>query len=193
MADMLSVMRVIVPAVAADNRPSGLEVDAEAKFIALVERNSRPILAFALRRTDRPEDAADVVSDVMLVAWRRMTDVPAGNEELLWLYGVARRVLANQHRAKRRRNRLGERLRQVVGHAITEDLAEAHARSADIRSALATLSETDREVLILQAWEGLDTREIATVLEIDPVTVRTRAHRARERLRRALDERSSDG
>jgi RNA polymerase sigma-70 factor (ECF subfamily) len=186
-------MRSIVPTVGS--------AQAESAFVSLVERNSRPILAFALRRTDRPEDAADIVSDVMLVAWRRLADVPAGDEELLWLYGVARRVLANQRRARGRRDRLGERLRDAVSAAMTEDLADTHARSAGIRRALAALPEADREVLILQAWEGLDTKEIATVLDIEPATVRSRAHRARARLRTELDatgaepahERSTNG
>jgi RNA polymerase sigma-70 factor (ECF subfamily) len=59
------------------------------------------VLAYALRRSD-PATAEEVVSEVFLVAWRRPDRIPA-LEPVLWLYAVARRVLANQRRATRRR------------------------------------------------------------------------------------------
>jgi RNA polymerase sigma-70 factor (ECF subfamily) len=49
------------------------------------------------------------------------------------------------------------------------------------------LSEGDREVLLLEAWEGLRPSEIAELLSLPPETVRTRLHRARVRLRRELE------
>ena len=66
------------------------------------------VLGYALRRVARPEDAADVVSETFLVAWRRLGDVPEEPRTRLWLYGVARRVLANQRRGDRRRTALGD-------------------------------------------------------------------------------------
>src|SRR4051794_5557806 len=84
------------------------------RFESLVHENSRAILGYALRRTERPEDAADVLSDVLLIAWRRLDDVPPEPEARLWLFGVARRVIANQSRSTAARLRLGERLRQQI-------------------------------------------------------------------------------
>lgn len=156
------------------------------RFEEVFRRDSRAVLAYALRRTDRPEDAADVVSEVMLTAWRRVDDLPPGPEARLWLYGVARRVLANQRRSSRRRARLGERLRSVVASEIGEDLAEAHVRQAELRDALKALPEADREVLLLTAWEGLEASEVAVVMSLSPTAVRTRMHRGRARLREAL-------
>ena len=69
------------------------------------------MLAYVLRRVERAEDAGDVVAETFLVAWRRMDKVPAGDEARLWLYGVARRQLANQRRGELRRSRLADRLR----------------------------------------------------------------------------------
>ena len=85
----------------------------EETFRRLYAAHFDAVLGFALRRTDRPEDAADVTADTFLVAWRRLAHVPAGQEQRPRLYGVARRVLANHRRGDRRRTHLGERLRRV--------------------------------------------------------------------------------
>jgi len=66
------------------------------------------VLAYALRRTG-DDDARDAVAETFLVAWRRFGEAP-GDGQLAWLYGVARRVLANQRRAAGRRTALVDRL-----------------------------------------------------------------------------------
>ncbi|HEY3140934.1 MAG TPA: sigma factor, partial [Acidimicrobiales bacterium] len=76
------------------------------EFEELYRAQVRSLLAYALRRVDHPEQAADVVAETMLVAWRRLDQVPPGDEARLWLFGVARRVLANQRRGSARRDRL---------------------------------------------------------------------------------------
>jgi RNA polymerase sigma factor (sigma-70 family) len=152
----------------------------------LFREHSRALLAYALRRVERSEDAADVVSETMLIAWRRLGDVPAGAEARLWLFGVARRVLSNLHRAERRRHRLGERLREHLSGVVV-DHAEDVETSAVVRRALGRLPDPDRELLMLTAWEGLSPSEIAVVTATPPATVRTRLHRARRRLRVELE------
>src|SRR4051794_20485390 len=89
--------------------PPKRDDERRARFQALYEANYEPILGYALRRA-RGADALDVVSETFLVAWRRLARVPGGDEARLWLYGTARRVLANHERAERRRMRLGGRL-----------------------------------------------------------------------------------
>ena len=84
---------------------------AEVRFSDMYERNARDLLGYALRRSPDAEDAADVVAETFLIAWRRLGEVPAGDETRLWLYGTARHVLANRDRGERRRDRLTERLR----------------------------------------------------------------------------------
>jgi RNA polymerase sigma-70 factor (ECF subfamily) len=78
------------------------------------------VLGYALRRVGRPEDAADVVAETFLVAWRRLRDVPHEPATRLWLYGVARRVLANQRRGERRRTALGQRLAADLALAVPD-------------------------------------------------------------------------
>ncbi len=73
--------------------------DQRVRFEALFEDNSRAVLGYALRRARRPEDAADVLSEVMLTAWRRIEDAPDGPEARFWLFGIARNVLMHTSRS----------------------------------------------------------------------------------------------
>ncbi|WP_244930305.1 sigma-70 family RNA polymerase sigma factor [Nocardioides sp. W7] len=145
------------------------------------------ILGYALRRTDRPEDAADVTAETFLVAWRRLAHVPDGPETRPWLYGVARRVLANRRRGDRRRSLLGERLRAELAVAVPDASVEVAGRT-DVAVAMRRLSGRDQEILELHLWEGLEPREIAEVLGLSTTVVRPRLSRARARLRELLGE-----
>jgi RNA polymerase sigma-70 factor, ECF subfamily len=84
------------------------------RFELLFERHRRSVLGYALRRVDEPADAADVLAETFLVAWRRLGGVPEGDDARPWLLAVARRVLANQRRGERRRDSLAERLGQEL-------------------------------------------------------------------------------
>ncbi|MGW2199555.1 RNA polymerase sigma factor, partial [Streptosporangium sp. NPDC001682] len=66
------------------------------RFEAVYDAYYPAIHQYAARRTGSPDDTADVISETFLTAWRRIDDVPEGEEALLWLYGVARRVLASR-------------------------------------------------------------------------------------------------
>jgi RNA polymerase sigma factor (sigma-70 family) len=159
---------------------------ARARLEALYVAHARRVLAFAVRRTTQPADAADVLAEVFLVAWRRIDDVPPGDEACLWLYGVAHRVLANGRRADRRRRRLGARLAAALTEHVVADPTEHVGAVSAVRVAMASLSPEDRDVLRLAGWEGLSAPEIGVVLGLSPVAVRSRVHRARARLRAAL-------
>lgn len=174
----------ILTGAAADstNQPAARRDRFEALFVA----ESRAILGYALRRVDQAEDAADVVAETFLVAWRRIDDVPPGREGTLWLYGVARRVSANHLRGVRRRHRLAERLREELMTQLQPgDNAEADAVQL-VREAMHNLAEPDRELLQLTSWEGLSATEVASVMSIPAATVRTRLYRARNRLKAEL-------
>src|SRR6266511_3820793 len=94
------------------------EANRQERFRLIYQANSPPILGYVLRRTQSPDDAADVVAETFLTAWRRLDDLPRGLEARLWLYGVARRVLANHRRGERRRLRLTERLRDDIAQLL---------------------------------------------------------------------------
>lgn len=157
----------------------------EESFRRLYAEHFDAVLGFALRRADRPEDAADVAADTFLVAWRRLAHVPPGTEARPWLYGVARRVLANHRRGDGRRSALGQRLRHELATHVP-DTSDDVVQRADVTAAMARLSARDQEVLELHLWEGLEPREIADVLGLTTVVVRPRLSRARRRLREVL-------
>lgn len=152
--------------------------ERRARFEDLYRMNIGAVAAYALRRAPR-ETAEDVVAETFLVAWRRLDRVP--EQPLPWLYGVARRTLANHRRSAARRESLVRRL-QLEVRAIP--LAPVDERLLD---ALRTLRLQDREVLMLVAWEGLTPTEAAQALDCSPVACRIRLHRARKRLARALE------
>lgn len=162
------------------------------RFESLVHENSRAILGYALRRTEHPEDAADVLSEVLLIAWRRLDDVPRDPEARLWLFGVARRVIANENRSAAARFRLGERLRQEVSQVVRDDSAVVDEHES-VRAALGRLREEDREILLLVGWEDLKVADAAKVIGISAPGARSRLHRARRRLRRELGRANSNG
>ena len=162
------------------------------RFRVLYDAHFDSLLAFALRRSPSAEDAADAVSETFLTAWRRWDDVPEVDARL-WLFGVARRVMANRRRGDLRRDRLGQRLRSDLVAAVP-DHAQRVASTTDVMRGLRRLGESDREVLELSLWEGLEPREIARVLGIGEGAARTRLSRAKQRLRSELgDDRVGTG
>jgi RNA polymerase sigma factor (sigma-70 family) len=148
----------------------------------MFERQYRPVLAYALRRTSHA-DADDVVAETFVVAWRRLDDVPSGEGELPWLLAVARRTLANQRRSRQRADRLALRL-------ADEPSASTAAEGDRVAAveALARLRPLDREVLLLAAWDGLTHRQIAAMFGCSENAVSIRLHRTRRRLAEELDE-----
>jgi DNA-directed RNA polymerase specialized sigma24 family protein len=81
--------------------------DLRRRFEQVYALHHAGILGYVLRRTGNADDAADVIAETFLTAWRRIDDVPAAEAARPWLYGVARRVLANQRRGEQRRMALG--------------------------------------------------------------------------------------
>jgi RNA polymerase sigma-70 factor (ECF subfamily) len=158
------------------------------RFEALYRECCGPVSGYVLRRTENPEDAADVIAETFLIAWRRLDDVPA-SEQRLWLYGVARRVSANHRRGRRVRTSLTERLTAELASAPR--LSEPTDDLAALGTAFRRLSDADREVLALEGWEGLGYEQIATVLGCSRNAVRIRLHRARRRLARQLTDQQS--
>jgi RNA polymerase sigma-70 factor (ECF subfamily) len=147
------------------------------RFAQTFEEHFRAVSAYALRRTT-PAEAEDAVAETFLVAWRRLDELPEDAKP--WLLGVARRVLANQRRAAGRRHALTER---VAGVTASE---QDPPRRPDVLQALATLSDVDREVLLLVAWDGLSIEEAATALHCTRTATKVRLHRAKRRFRAEL-------
>ena len=158
------------------------------RFRRVYAETFEPLLAYSLRRVTQREDAADVVAETFLTAWRRLDQAPDGPAVRAWLYGVAHRVLANHLRGRRRHDRLDARLRAEEtgpGRASRPAAVIAEASTA-IGSAFGRLAPADRDLLMLVAVEGLSPGEIARVFGCTATTVRVRLHRARARFAREL-------
>jgi RNA polymerase sigma-70 factor (ECF subfamily) len=148
------------------------------RFEQIYEEHREAVHTYVRRRA--PESVVDdVVSETFLVCWRKLDRVP--DEPLPWLYAVARKTLANQRRRLAREQRLG-----------TANAAPAVAEldpvgDTVLAAAFAALSERDREVLRLVAWEGLSLSQAAVVLGCSALACRVRYHRAKTRLARRLE------
>lgn len=158
-----------------------MDVAARARAESLFREHAAAVRAYARRRID-PAAADDVVSEVFVVASRRASEVPA--DALPWLLACARRLIANHRRSSARRAALLDRVRTLRPPAQAEPV-ESTGR---LTRGLARLSESDREVLMLIAWEGLDPERAARVLGCSRSAFAMRLHRARKRLAAALEQ-----
>ncbi len=157
----------------------------DAAFTDLYNRTYGAVRAYARRRTT-PGLADDIVTETFLVALRRPEAVPAGRE-LVWLYGVAHRVLANQRRGQRREQVLLDRL-GAHRAPVAADPADTVCERAAALDALSRLSANDQEALRLVTWEGLDTAAAAEVAGCTRPAMAARLHRARRRLAHLLTD-----
>lgn len=177
-------------------------VERRLRFELLYAKHAPTVKAYVLRRSG-PSTADDIVAEVFVVCWRRFDEIPP--DPLPWLLGVARRVLSTQRRGERRRMALRDRLAHTPPGAIADMTADPETTSTDIgdgapasvadaalAGALAQLSDADRELLLLIAWDGLTPGQAATVLGVKPATARVRLLRARRRLAVALARERSD-
>ncbi len=161
-----------------------MEPTPHHRFATLVEPHLPELRAFVDRRA--PALADDVLSEVGVVAWRRIDELPPGKERA-WLFGVTRNVLMAEHRKVAARDS-GRADVELADLASPADLALTPAVHGPLAQALARLSARDRELLLLTAWEGLSTAEAAAVLDIRGTAARMGLVRARRRLAAALDE-----
>jgi RNA polymerase sigma-70 factor (ECF subfamily) len=157
-------------------------VGPSERFDALYRAYGGAVHAYVLRRA-RSDEVEDVVAEVFLVAWRRLEAVP--EDGLPWLLGVGRRVLANRRRGHAREVALRAKLQTVDGAMVSAEWPLADPDDW-VLGVLSGLSASDREVLLLMTWEGLDPARAARVLGIRTGTFLMRLHRARRRFARAL-------
>jgi RNA polymerase sigma-70 factor, ECF subfamily len=161
-------------------------MDREERFSELYRTQYDAVLKYAWRRTD-PETARDVVAERFLTAWRRLDALPPDAAKTRpWLYGVARRVLANAERSRRRAERVTAKLGRQRRDDHAPDTAAAVAERARLERALASLAASDQEALRLVGWEELDLAEAALAMGCSRSAMAVRLHRARRRLEQAL-------
>ena len=154
---------------------------ADGQLAEAMREHGGDILRYLQRRS--PDDAADLLGEAMLVAWRRKADAPRDGAELRpWLFGIARMALRGHGRDTARRLRLAERVAALAPAPADTD----EALALDVRAAIAALPETQRELVELVHWDGLTIADAAAVLGTTPSTARSRYAKARATLEAAL-------
>lgn len=156
----------------------------EARFREMFDATYPVVVRYARHRGLSGHDLEDVVAATFEVAWRRFDQVPAGDGTVPWLLGVALNNLRNHRRRLARDRGLLERLPPpdpVPGPSA------AGVSWREIRQALEGLSGQDRELVMLVAWDGLSPSQAGVVLGLSPGASRTRLHRVRTKLAKALD------
>jgi RNA polymerase sigma-70 factor (ECF subfamily) len=162
----------------------------EAEFADLYRAHHAAIARYLIRR-GAAQDWADLLAETFVVAWRQRGQWQRleARQRLAWLYGVARKVLANSHRARRRAARLADLLvgsgRSLVVGADHSDLT---VEQLAVAAAFDRLGDGDQEVIRLIAWDGLSPAQAAEVLGCRVATFTMRLYRARARLRKLIDQ-----
>jgi RNA polymerase sigma-70 factor, ECF subfamily len=148
--------------------------------------NAADLLSYFGRRVPVPVDAADLLGETFLVASRRSERLPADPEQArMWLFGVARRVLANANRSSARQADLTSKLREQLQLLPPEVPA---SDELDVRAVLDALPRDQSELVRLVLWDGFTIPEAAKILDISVSTARGRYQRARIKLTQLLQE-----
>jgi RNA polymerase sigma factor (sigma-70 family) len=184
------VLRKLVPRAQLDDPPAvhGRPTDRpdHTWFTGIYEAHHAAIVRYGLRRLGDKDAAIDLAQEVFVIAWRRRGEVP--EPSLPWLYGVARRLLANEWRARRATPDWGSRT-EADEASVSNGESDTVVALVDLRAALAHITEADRDVLLLVAWEGLSVAELAVALNCSRTAAKVRLHRARRRLGAAMTAR----
>ncbi|NYJ00935.1 RNA polymerase sigma-70 factor (ECF subfamily) [Nocardioides thalensis] len=167
--------------------PTSTSREREERFRDVYDAGYADVLRFVRRRV-HPAHAEDVVGDVMLVAWRRLDDVPAElSDARAWLFGVARRTLLNARRREDRQGAVAVRLAKLGQLADAGAHPDLVAHRVDIATAWPHLRASEQEAISLSVFDELSAPEAAAVLGITAVAFRLRLSRARRSLRRLLE------
>ncbi|WP_424536494.1 RNA polymerase sigma factor [Sphaerisporangium viridialbum] len=158
-------------------------------FAMVFDRHADEIFRYAARRLGA-EPAEDVVAEVFLVAFRGRARYDRSRPDARpWLYGIATNVGSQHRRAERRRTQAMARVTADRPGSFDDrsvDRVTAEQLQPRLARALSKLSSRERDLLLLVAWTDLSYEDVAQALRIPVGTVRSRLHRVRVKLRRAL-------
>jgi RNA polymerase sigma-70 factor (ECF subfamily) len=178
--------------------PRGERTDAEliaaavidrAAFAEVFDRHYDEIHRFLRARVGEAL-ADELASETFLQALRAVGRYDAGYPDARpWLYGIASNLVGRQRRAETRRLR-AYRLIEISDVVVDTPAA---AVAPMLVAALESLPEAERDALLLVAWGELSYEEAARAADVPIGTLRSRIHRARERLHEALGDQVNDG
>jgi len=151
-------------------------LDSKDFFSFFFTEHKQFVARFIARRSYFDQD--DILNEVFLIAWRKWNKLPTVvDEQRLWLYGIARRVIANKQRWKARLDKFN--LLSEPLNVINRDPSAQSNMSLAVHEALGAISPEHREVLMLTEWDQLSTRDVAKMLQVPETTITKRLHAAR--------------
>ncbi|WP_317446395.1 RNA polymerase sigma factor [Streptomyces collinus] len=183
-----------VPATGASGGSDGSVIERSWErpdaFAVIFDRYADDIHRYIARRLGS-DTADDLMAETFEIAFKRRRRYdPAHPHARPWLYGIATNLIGRHRRAEARRLRALSRVAALAPgteHDVPGDgAAERLSADAPLAGALAGLPARYRDVLLVIAWGELDYEEAAQALGVPVGTVRSRLHRARTRLRKAL-------
>ncbi len=165
-------------------------LETPSAFTAVFERHHPAVHRYLARRLGM-DMADELAAEAFAIAFAKRRRYDGSFEDAgPWLFGIATKLAHRHWRREQRELRAYARTGVDPAAPSHEQRAtdQAHAASAGpaLAAALATLSRDERDVLLLHAWEELGYPEIATALSISLGTVKSRLHRARQRVRQSL-------
>ena len=174
----------------------GRSLSEPEAFGLIYDRHAAALLRFLGRRVGA-RVAEGLLGELFRIAFERRKSFDASRESALpWLYGIGSNLLLKHRRAEGRRLRANARVAAADGpvdRRATAAALDAHLLFGRVADAIETLPGSEREALLLFAWEDLSYQSVAEALELPIGTVRSRLNRARARLRELLEPRGKTG
>lgn len=161
----------------------------ERAFCQLYQRYRDPLFRFAYRLTGSAPSAEDIVHDCFVSVIEHADRYESGRASVgAYLFGTVRNLSAKWSRNFAREYVSDDADCPAPGHEVPDHVLLVRETAQQVRRAVMSLPRHQREVLVLRDFEGLPLRQIAEIVEANPGVVKSRLHRARESLRRALEE-----
>ncbi len=157
-------------------------------FAELLSSHEKEIYRFTYRLTGNPEDAADLLQDTFLKAFKAFPRLPEGANHRAWLYRIAHHQALNLFRSRRvRRSEPLDEARELQdSNGNPESLEETRRIARELRWIIRALSVRQRAALILKKYEGLSYAEVAAVLGSTEENARAHVYQAMKKIRDGL-------
>ena len=146
------------------------------------DQHHQAVYSFAYRLTGRPDVAEDIAQECFLALVRAPQRYdPAQASMKVYLFSIARNLALKRYRDTR-----AEQLDEDSEDLLVIDPRDSLDIGTAVATAVASLPQLQQEALILFEYEGVTLEEVAKIVGADVGTVKSRLHRARERLRKSL-------
>lgn len=156
-------------------------------FAALFDRHHGPVFRFVYRYSGSTDVAEDLTQDVFVELLSKSSRFDVRRGELrTWLFSIARNLALKHFRREHPRMPLDDETEVAAGDSGPLDRILSAEIAVAVQEAIAALPPLQREVLILIEYEDLSLAEAASVVNADVAAVKSRLHRARERLKTML-------